>query len=350
MMLAEKRDSNLAITMKRDHVGDASWMEYVAPSTLYAIDNASNKMGLYNINLDTNTITKKNEKSGTSGIVSIALNNRKTRLVGVSYNAGKIDVWNVDGGLKLMKTFDSVGSLGPDKSRQEAHHPHQAIAEPFGRYFVVNDLGSDTIIVIDSKDDKFTISGTTKVPTPGCGPRHGVFFPQTLGAKATHYAVICEMKNELHLFAVDYKDGKMGFRGIQKTSTYGKNFPPADPSEAAAGEIIVSPDYNHLYISNRLSGNATDSVAHFKLNKAGNGSVSAEFKDTVSSGGILPRQMSFSKDGKFIYVSDQDGEQGIIVLKVNPDGSLVSKPDGNIPMSTFGKGEAPGPKFIQQLA
>lgn len=351
MMLAEKRGTNLTITMNGPHVGDASWMEYVAPNTLYAIDAQNNKMGLYHLDLNANTVVKKKEATGSARIVSIVLNDKKTRLVSVGYGSGKIDIWNVDGDLKLMKTMNSVGTLGPNKDRQEAHHPHQAIAEPSGRYFIVNDLGSDSIIVIDSKDDKFNIAGSTKVPSPGCGPRHGIFYPQTPGTKATHYAVICEMTNDLHLFTVEYKQNNMGFKPIQKISTYGKNFPPKDPSEAAAGEIILSPDNNHIYISNRLSSNETDSIAHFKMNTASKLSdFRVEFKDTVSSGGILPRQMSFGKDGNFIYVSNQDGAQGIIVLRVNADGSLVAKPEGNIPMSVFGTGETPGPKFIQQLA
>jgi 6-phosphogluconolactonase (cycloisomerase 2 family) len=76
-----------------------------------------------------------------------------------------------------------------------------------------------------------------------------------------------------------------------------------------------------------LSDNETDSIAHFKISKADRLSdFRVEFKDTVSSGGILLRQMNFGKDGNFIYVSNQAGNQGIILFRANVEGSLVAKP------------------------
>ncbi len=89
-------------------------------------------------------------------------------------------MWNVsaaDGTLSLFKQIPSDDALGPNTARQDAPHPHQALLDNSGRWFAVNDLGTDTILVIDSADDSFDVVNHVRVPLAGCGPRHGASIP-----------------------------------------------------------------------------------------------------------------------------------------------------------------------------
>ncbi|KAF4462839.1 hypothetical protein FALBO_10340, partial [Fusarium albosuccineum] len=144
-------------------VGGNSWMAFAPPNLLYVVDeNAAAvrrfkldqkalKSDFKTLNL-TDALGEPLPKNASAGVVHLEFNSDKTRLVGSAYLNGTVDVWNVEnGGLELIKTIKSDGKLGPNKIRQNAPHPHQANLDPSGRYFAVNDLGTDSVLIIDSK-------------------------------------------------------------------------------------------------------------------------------------------------------------------------------------------------------
>ncbi|KAI1071265.1 hypothetical protein NW752_000714 [Fusarium irregulare] len=323
--------------------GGNSWMAFAKPNLVYAVNENSNELRLFKIDLKENTLEEESKKTGSTGVVHLEFNSDKTRMVGAAYGNGTIDVWNVEkGGLELIKTIDSPGKLGPNKERQDSPHPHQANLDPSGRYFAVNDLGTDSIVLLDSKDDTFK---DTNIPIEaGCGPRHGVFYPRGKD-KATHYIVACELSNQAIVYSVTYEANTMSFKKQQSISTYGKDAPAKDIKKAAVGEIILAPNNKDIYISNRLSGQKTDSIARFTIAECG----TLTYADTVSSGGLLPRMMSFSLAAKHIFVGNQDGTNGLVALKRGTDGKLVEKPVGSLPGSVFGEPQF-GPQYVQQIA
>ena len=317
-------------------------MAFAKPNLVYAVNENSNELRLFKIDLKENTLEEESKKTGSTGVVHLEFNSDKTRMVGAAYGNGTIDVWNVEkGGLELIKTIDSPGKLGPNKERQDSPHPHQANLDPSGRYFAVNDLGTDSIVLIDSKDDTFK---DTNIPIEaGCGPRHAVFYPRGKD-KATHYIVACELSNQAIVYSVTYEANTMSFKKQQSISTYGKDAPAKDIKKAAVGEIILA-NNKDIYISNRLSGQKTDSIARFTIAECG----TLTYADTVSSGGLLPRMMSFSLAAKHIFVGNQDGTNGLVALKRGTDGKLVEKPVGSLPGSVFGEPQF-GPQYVQQIA
>lgn len=291
--------------------------------------------------------------SGSSGVVFLEFNAAKDRMMGAAYGQGQMDVWDVsatDGTLKLRKQIPSTGSLGPNPDRQTEPHPHQVLLEPSGRFFVVNDLGTDSLIVIDSADDAFEVVNNHKVPNPGCGPRHGAFYP--VGAeKATHYMVVCEITSQLVVFEVSYaQQGNLTFTPAQIVSTFGASFPPANQSSAAAAEIAISNDNASLYISNRLTGNATDSIAHFAITKADTGAVSVAFADTVSSGGLVPRMFSLSADEaeEFLFAANQDGASGLLAIERSTVSGALGAPVSSLGLEVFGPSGF-GPQFVKEI-
>ncbi|KAF5010596.1 hypothetical protein FDECE_3262 [Fusarium decemcellulare] len=343
-------------TLSRAEVeGGNSWMAFVSPDLLYAVDENAANMRLFQLNLkdtkpgeqeilklDLNT-TYLEPRNSSIGVVHLEFNSDKTRLVGSAYGNGTVDIWNTEnGGLELIKTIKSDGKLGPDKTRQAAAHPHQANLDPSGRYFAVNDLGTDSVLIIDSKDDAYTVADNIRVEER-CGPRHAVFYPR--GAeKATHYIIGCELSNQALVYKVTYEEDTLAFKLHQSISTFGKDLPAENITAAAVGEVILAPNNKDLYISNRLTGGKTDSIAHFTVADCG----TLTYNEGVSSSGLLPRMISFSTSTQHVFVGNQDGEKGLVALKRGKDGKLNKTPVAKRPGSDFGKAGF-GPSFVQQL-
>lgn len=116
--------------------------------------------GLCQFDPASNSITLVQNATGSSGVVFLEFNSDATRMLGASFGEGQIDVWDVsaaDGTMSLMKQIVSNDTLGPNKARQDSPHPHQALLDNSGRFFVVNDLGTDTILVRDPPSCFFTL-------------------------------------------------------------------------------------------------------------------------------------------------------------------------------------------------
>lgn len=125
----------------------------------------------------------------------------------------------------------------------------------------------------------------------GCGPQYGVFYPQ--GAlRATPYVVACEISNQVLVYAVSYGKNCPNFKQIQKDSTFGHDFPPTNATSAAAGAVLLASDNKNLYISNRQTGNSSDSISHFQKNYVNSTSLSLNFISSTSTYDLFPRMMS----------------------------------------------------------
>lgn len=331
-------------SLERAVVGIPSWMVFSHPNLLYAVDESSNNVKVFNIDLDNHEVTLRTIKRGSSGVVHLQFNKNHTRLIGSAYGNGTIDVWNsTDGRLELMKTIPSQGQLGPHKERQTSPHPHQANLDPTGRFFVINDLGTDSIITIDSRDDEFKVVNTTPVLPRGCGPRHGVFYPQN-AFLATHYFVVCEISNQVLVYTVSYTQNVLNFKQIQKISTFGPDSPPVNATSAAAGAIVLAANNKDLYISNRQTGNSTDSISHFKIKSSNSTSLSLNFISSASTYGFSPRMMNFSEDDRYILIANQGGGFGLVALERQPNGILAGNPFSVLGAPDF------TPQFIQQIS
>lgn len=216
--------------------------------------------------------------------------------------------------------------------------------DPTGRFFVVNDLGTDSIFVIDSEND-YSISNRVSVEA-GTGPRHGAFIAWE--NKATYYFLACEIKSVVKAFKVTYTEDNLELKEVQSLSSYGADFPPANSTTAAAGELVISPCGKHLYVSNRLSGNATDSISHFSIDDNRTAGPLA-FADQVSSGGLIPRMFSLSADASVLFSTNQDGENGLLALARDAKtGKLTEAPLASLGVAKFG-GPTYGPQFVMEV-
>lgn len=300
----------------------ATWMAFKAPNQLFAVDENSNLTRLFHVEEGKLNPTAVAAVNGSAGVVSLEFTADKKHLVGTSYGAGTVDVWNVAeaDSLELFKTVTLEGGTIGTKPQQKQHRAHQAVLDPSGRFFAIPDLGGDSVHLLDAKT--FEITSRADLG-PGTGPRHGGFLTAG-GAKAgslpTHYAVACEISNEIQLFSVADKDGQVSLAHVQTLSTYGPDAPPANATSAAAGELLVASNQRDVYVSNRLSGDAGgDSIAHFVF---ADGKLA--FRDQVATGGVSPRMLSLGKDEKTLYCANQfNGPAGLVAFQRACSGTLT---------------------------
>lgn len=326
--------------------GIPSWVEFVEPNKLYAVDENTAAITLYHLELQgaNGTGPALSEPvaagEGSLGVVHLAFNEDNTRMVGSAYGGKGIDVWDTTGDkLTLIKTIESTGQVGPDPT-QDQPRPHQAVLDPSGRFFAVNDLGTDEILIIDSEDDAYEHISTVDVQ-PGCGPRHGVFHASSADAtEATHYYLLCEKSNKVISYALTYEGDDLAFEEVGEASTFVDEMPEG----AAAGEIAIAPDNVNLYASNRLTGGDTDTIARFHITDG-----VPEIIDEKSTHGHLPRMFSFSESGDRIFLGNQNGPDAVVALKRAEDGTIEDAPAGTLPLSDFGEGDGFGPAYIKQI-
>lgn len=337
----------------------ASWMTFKESNLLYAVDENSDEVRLFTYDPEVGALTGEPRSfQGTPGAVHLALTQDQKRLIASSYGKGAVDIWDssaADGTLQLLKTIMLVGAPGPDPAVQTQLRAHQGVADPTGKFVVVNDLGGDMIHILDAAADSYSISNVVKTD-PGCGPRHGGFLQLDGGTQATHYVVVCEINNTVHLFSVSYGDTAAGltFKHVHAVSTFGAAFPPVDATTARAGELLVAKS-GAIYVSNRLTGNQTDSISHFALEAKSSDDTTPQlvFKSCASSGGVGPRMMSWSHDEEVMYIANMNGVNGLVALKKDATtGVLDGVPLGVLTNEAFAPeqpaGQGFGPVFVQE--
>lgn len=388
VMLATVRASGVGIDIKVNHTmkGIPSWVTFRAPDTLFAVDEAGTEVRSLSVDLDKLEIKDGKAFPGSAGLVHLALTQGGKRLLGAAYGNASVDVWDVAdaGAVKQLASIrlPAASKPGPNAERQDKPHPHQIL--PYsdeGRLVAVPDLGSDSIHILAAQDDGgYALANSVPVEPAGCGPRHGAFYPP--GAEqATHFMVLCELKNVINVYFVEPDAGKgMAMTLVQSVSSFG---PGAAHPKAAAGELVLGPDGKDVYVSNRLTEDPADHIAHFrvtssscpaeggkdkktdggngkraeggkdkkaegdKAKKTGGGGLKLEFVDQQSSHGQNPRMFSLTGDGRLLLVANGKGESGIWAMERDKDtGKLTGAPLWNMSMSDFG---GKGPQFVQQI-
>ncbi|KAM0448745.1 hypothetical protein ACHAO4_008217 [Trichoderma viride] len=319
------------------------------PSLLYTFDENAATTFLYKLDLAANSLTKVVERNdGSEGVCHLGLSKDGSIMVGSSWASGTVDIWNTsNGSLEFVKTMPSKDA---HLDAGKVARAHQAVLDPTGRFFVINDLGTDSLLVLDSAAANVPIVNRVRVPE-GSGPRHGVFYPSGGDAPATHYMLLCEKSNRVIVFALKYSDENIGFTLSGSYSTFMEGDAESERTAgAAAGEIALSRDGKHVYTSNRLMNSPTETIAHFRALESEEG-LSLELMGETSTGGKHPRMFSVSRDEGELFVGNQEGEWAVVVLKRRDDGTLEEKPVAGIRMDELVKpgGDVRGPMFVLEV-
>lgn len=325
--------------------GRPSWMLYKgSTNTIYSVDEDSDKLLYFEFEPGYELADGLNEESGSTGVVHLAFNKNQTRMLGSSYGEGTLDVWNISNkNPELIDTLNTDNNSWPFP-REGQSRLHQAVLEPTGKFFAVNDLETDTILVVDARDDdKYNITNYHRVED-GCGPRHGVFHGEDADKKATHYTVVCEKSNLLLTYKVGYKETTLEFVYSQTMSTFDPANPPKNVTDAAAGALIYSKP--NLYVSNRLTGHEEDDFSHFTVSDKGQ----LAFKKGHTSKADNPRMMSFSLDDSHLFVANIEGPKSLHAFKKGDDGNLEDASHADLTRWVDDKVEENnGPWFVMEV-
>eukprot|EP00052_Salpingoeca_macrocollata_P009327 m.73723 g.73723 ORF g.73723 m.73723 type:complete len:379 (+) comp17053_c0_seq1:42-1178(+) len=203
--------------------------------------------------------------------------------------------------------------------RQERPHFHQALPHPTHADLVfVPDLGCDRVRLfrVGAAGDLTQLPAAIVMP-PGSGPRHLAF---------NRSGSVAFVTNEL-LSTVAVCPVQLGGPALDSVAVSVHSVLPCVPPELTGqswtAAIRLSPDYKHVYVSNR----GRDSLSVFRRSSAAHNDNSPELEltrhvaDTV--GGKCPRDFAFV-DATTCLVSFQNSSN-LFVFKVNPeDGNMES--------------------------
>ncbi|KAI1739945.1 putative isomerase YbhE [Xylaria scruposa] len=321
ILTADLTETSFKITNKASTGAgsDYSWMRYKnSTDTVYAVNEYGSEVTAFKLNqLD---VKDGDSSNGSAGVVFLEFNKDQTRMIGAGYGSSMLDVWDTSaaGAPKLLKSVNvtlSYPSSGPLGNK-----PHQALFDPTGDWLVVPDLGADRLLIADAKADSYTIINTISLKA-GSGPRHGGFIKSN---DRTFYAVACELSNQVHLYEFKYSDNGPEFVHLAEQSTYGPDVKPKNAGSAAAGALLIASNGRDIYISNRLSGDTEDNIAHFIFDAK---TTNLTFAGSVPTGGVNPRSISFDASESILFVTNVAGPLGVTAIsRCANSGHLGAKP------------------------
>ncbi|KAA8646838.1 uncharacterized protein ATNIH1004_005513 [Aspergillus tanneri] len=248
----------------------------------------------------------------------------------VHYSGSAVTTYSVDptrGHFEHCQTFTfTIPAPGTVPSRQEASHPHGVVVDPTGQFVLVPDLGADLVRI-------FQVNPTTGgleeqepfAVAPGSGPRHAVFWTPSRVRQAqlrdVRFYLVSELDNHLRGYDVKYsQNGTISFSQFYDANTYGGATPPTG---SKAAEIAISPENNHLVISNRndnMFGPGNDSIAVFSIASGWREPSPVSFLGLYPAYGSFPRQFDMSQ--KDVVALALQSSQKVAVAQWNRVGML----------------------------
>lgn len=218
---------------------------------VYAVhenDNDKGSISAFSFNKADGTLKELNKQnSGGEHPCHVAIDKTGKFVVAGNYSGGSFAILPVkaDGSLRpASQTFQQTGS-SVDKKRQDKPHVHSSGFSPDNKFLLVADLGTDKLLTysFQPSDGKATPAPTPfAATTPGTGPRHFDFHPN-----GKFVYLMEEMSGKVTTF--DYKKGVL--KAIQSISA----IQPGYTGPIGSADIHVSPDGKFVYASNRGESN-----------------------------------------------------------------------------------------------
>lgn len=256
-----------------------------------------------------NTLTMPDQEES---FIQIVVDRTCRCLVSASYRTSKVRSFKIspDGRLSGPVSEYQLTGSGPNPRRQSEAHAHGAVIAPGNDFALINDLGSDRIMIY--KLNAATGEMTPNDPpyyaaAPGSGPRHTTFHPNGRWAYC-----VSELNSTLTYF---HWDGAQG--ALTKVSEVSTLPPGGDEAKNRAGEVIIDTSGRFLYSCNR--GFAEELLVYLigtdgRLNLA----------DRTPLGGKEARHFAIDPSGKFVVVAEQFSDKVGVYSRDLADGELRS--------------------------
>jgi 6-phosphogluconolactonase len=215
-------------------------------------------------------------------------------LIVSNYGTGSVEVVTVedDGSLGAVTDRQQHEGRGARPDRQEGPHAHASTFTPDGTHVLVNDLGTDQVVVYRFDHDRGVLQRERAVEVaPGAGPRHLVFHP------AGHLLyVVNELASTVTTYG--YNGDGMVTEAVADVSTRPAGIEAGTPENTPAAIAYVAAN-QRVYASNR----GDDTIAAFDVDDDG----TLRLAGIASSGGHWPRDFAIDPSGRWMLVAHQFG-------------------------------------------
>jgi len=245
------------------------------------------------------------QPTGGGAPCHLSLSPQGRHLVVANYASGSLAVHPVgpDGALGARSDLVQHEGSGPVAGRQDGPHAHEAVFAPSG-HLVSCDLGADAVISygLDVASGRLREVSRLRL-APGTGPRHIAYSPD-----ATVAWVVGELASTVTVCAVD------GPR-LTVEEAVSARVPEATGNNLAA-EVLVSPDGDRIYVSNR----GDDTVTRFDVTDRGR---SLRYAGATDCGGHWPRFLGWGPGGRALVVTNERSGSITTFDVGDGDGSLT---------------------------
>src|ERR1700733_645698 len=248
-------------------------------------------------------------------MIQIVLDHTQRCLVSASYRSGKVFSFKVapDGHLSDPVSQFQLSGHGPNARRQTTAHAHGAVISPGNRFALVNDLGTDRIMVYKIKASTAELAPNEPpfyTAAPGSGPRHLAFHPNGKWAYS-----INELDSTITFLSWNEKTGVL--TTVDNLSTLS---PGADVAKNRAGEVIIDQAGRFLYACNR---GPNEELLVYAIEPTGGLTLAGR----TPLGGKEAGHFALARGGNFLVVAEQFTNQVSVFTRDRSTGLLV--PAGN---------------------
>lgn len=312
----DSRTGDLTLIGPAGAVEHPSWITVDAPrKRLFAVSETGNegqaqgKVLSFGIDPATAMLSPISQApSGGGGATFVSWEPRVNTAFAANFGGGQIAALPVDreGHLSPPASVQTDTGRGPHP-KQNMPHAHAAVLDPSGHYVLVPDMGADRIFVygFNAATRQLTPAATPFAQTePGTGPRHLVFSPDGRFVYA-----LSELTAGLRTYRWDAAKGRLAFIDTQ-------DIDPPGAIDHSVGEIVITPDGRHLYVSNRTRNTI---VTYTVDRKTGHATQVQE----IATHGIRPRSFIIDPTGRWMIVGNERSAS-MTVLHVDPASGRLS--------------------------
>ena len=225
-----------------------------------------------------------------------------------NYGGGSLSILPIasDGSLQKVKKTIQYSGKSVNKDRQKSPHAHCAYISPDNKNLLVTDLGTDKVYNYNFSPD----SGALEPVDAGVYKTKPGSGPRHLSfhPNGRFAYLINELSGTVEAFA--FVNGQL--RKVQQVSTLPENY----KGPITAADIHLSPDGRFLYASNREELN---NIVIYKVDpEKGN------LRRTGShpSGGVHPRNFMIDPTGRFLLVANRKSDNVVVFKRDKESGQL----------------------------
>lgn len=283
-------------------------------NNLYAVsekDHGPGSIMAYHFDLKTGRLQYINQaSSGGRGPCYVSVDDAATHVFAANYGSGSLGVvsLNKDGSLDTASAWSIQHTGGSiDKENQSKPHAHSAVLSPDGRYLLVANLGNDHIYTYKYSPAQPHSLTPTEPAYVSSIPGSG---PRhiTFHPNGKYAYVVNELAGSVDAFA--YRAGSL--KHLQNITMLPEGF----QGTIEAADIHISPDGKFLYASNREVRNE---LVIYSIDAHG----TLHYIDRQSVMGAAPRNFAIDPTGKFLLVGNLKNNEVVIFRRDAVTGLLT---------------------------